>query len=187
MSPEAAVAEFRDDGKTTLAIVMPAALYSFDSIPSLLSVGVDSHAPLLAPRTVLPWVEELTPRITPSLSPSFAAGTLTVAGDGADDSAILTAIGTGDISLNGAAITKGATLWNTFAILIRKGPWQRPLDVSALPGAGRTAIIDRQDGDDTVIGVAGADSLAGNGGDSATAGLAPTRSTTATGQRLDSI
>ena len=115
-------------------------------------------------RPVRPRLEELTPRITPVLTALFADGTLTVTGDGDNDSAALAADATGNILLNGAPVAGSPTFGNTLAILMQGGGGNDVLDVSALPGAGRTVVMDGQDGDDSLVGGQGADSLTGGPG-----------------------
>ena len=117
-------------------------------------------------RPALPQLEELSPRITPVLTALFANGTLTVTGDGDNDSAALTANAGGDILLNGGPIAGSPTLGNTLAILMQGGGGNDVLDVSALPGTSRTVILDGEAGDDSLIGGLGADSLTGGDGTS---------------------
>jgi Ca2+-binding RTX toxin-like protein len=112
----------------------------------------------------LPRVEELTPRITPALTAVYASGTLTVTGDAADDTGVLTADATGNILLNGDPITGGPTLGNTLAVLMDGGDGNDVLDVSALPGAGRATVLNGGNGDDSLVGGLGSDCLIGGAG-----------------------
>ena len=103
-------------------------------------------------RRALPWLEELTTRITPDVTALYASGTLTVTGDTNPDTAVLTADAAGNILLNGGTIPTGPTLGNTLAILMHGGGGNDVLDVSALPGASRTQVLDGEAGDDSLIG-----------------------------------
>src|SRR3954462_4608157 len=115
-------------------------------------------------RLALPQLEELTPRITPALTAIYASGTLTITGDLDPDTAVLSADAVGNILLNGAIIPTGPTLGNTLAILMQGGDGNDILDVSALPGANRTQVLDGEGGDDSLVGGQGADSLTGGAG-----------------------
>ena len=125
-------------------------------------------------RPALPLLEQLDARVTPALIAQYADGTLTVTGDAENDTGVLTADPGGNILLNGGPIAGGPTLGNTLAVIMRGGGGNDLLDVSNLPGANRTVVLEGQDGDDTlaggaaatsIVGGIGNDSLVGNAGD----------------------
>jgi len=115
-------------------------------------------------RPVLPRVEELMPRITPTLTAVYAGGTLSVTGDAANDTGVLTADAAGNILLNGDPVAGGPTLGNTLAVLMDGGGGNDTLDVSALPGAGRATVLTGGTGDDSLVGGLGSDCLIGGAG-----------------------
>src|SRR5262249_22318875 len=69
-----------------------------------------------APLRFQPRLEQLCDRTLFALTTTFSGGFLTVTSDGASDTAALTTDGSGNILLNGAAISGAPTITNTSSI-----------------------------------------------------------------------
>ena len=125
-------------------------------------------SPRIARRLTL---EELTPRVTPTVtSAALSGGVLTIIADNGADRLALQLAGA-DIQLFNTStqaqipIIGSPNVANTLAVLVRLGGGADRIDVSTLPVGNRTILLDGENGDDTLIGTTGPDSLGGGSGE----------------------
>jgi Ca2+-binding RTX toxin-like protein len=116
------------------------------------------------PLRLRPEVEPLGIRVVPTLTTSFvpATGLLTVTGDSAHESALLTKDASGNILLNGAAIANGPTMTNTTEIRLFGNGGSDTLSAD-LPGFAGPVTLDGGLESDflLVFGTTGNDTLVG--------------------------
>src|SRR4051794_8300412 len=114
-----------------------------------------------------PTVEALDERVMMSVTAAVAAGTLTVAGDGADNAIVVSRTAAGTILVNnGAVAIQGgpSTVTNTRLINISGGLGNDSLSLDPANGALPSANIDGGAGNDTITGGPGNDTLIGGPG-----------------------
>ena len=96
-------------------------------------------------------------------TPTFANGTLTVSGDGTNDTITLSAVG-GQLALNGTAVA-GANADGSVDVVVDGGDGRDVVDASALAAAQyKSLTVHGGAGDDVITGGAGNDHLLGDDG-----------------------
>jgi Bacterial Ig-like domain (group 3)/Domain of unknown function (DUF4214)/RTX calcium-binding nonapeptide repeat (4 copies) len=116
----------------------------------------------------LPQVEPLDERVLLSVTATFSAGTLRVAGDELDNTIVVSRNAAGTILVNGdggPVLLQGVTVANTDLILLNGGAGNDSLALDETNGALPLARLDGGAGNDVLIGGSVGDVFDGAGGD----------------------